>query len=109
MRVVAINGKGVLSEYAGDADQECDLGAVPVSCSTSLDSMCFVLNNELRCYRSGQLELVAPEVTFTNVAAPKNGMAVALYDRGTPRIEILFKPFHNEQCYQLARISNLRH
>ena len=47
VRVVAINGKGVLSEYAGDADQECDLGAVPVSCSTSLDSMFFCLEQRV--------------------------------------------------------------
>ena len=98
VRVVAINEKGTLFEYTHGAGNQVDLGGVPASCSTSLDSMFYIMDSRLLCYKGGKSELVADDVKFGKVASAKNSMAVALYDLGSPSIEILFKPFRDERC-----------
>lgn len=98
VRVVAINAKGLLYEYRHNDTSSFDLGMVPKSCSTNFDSLLFLSDHSLWSYKNGATSLITPDVNFEKVAAARNGMALALYNPGTPNIEILFNPFKDEKC-----------
>ena len=97
MRVLMINEKAKLFECCRGEITEFDLGSVPKCCSTSLDSMYYIADDSLCCYRNGETSTIANGLEFERLVCAKNGMAIALYTPGTCQVEILFKPFETER------------